>query len=69
VIRIDDTLHFVENPLEILDRDIKKLERSRIPIVKVHWESKHGPESTWEREDQMKLKHPHLFQDSVASTS
>ncbi|KAD3337351.1 hypothetical protein E3N88_32871 [Mikania micrantha] len=60
-IRVDDTMHFVEKPVEIMDREVKKLKRSRIPIVKVRWESKRGPEFTWEREDQMKLKYPHLF--------
>ncbi|KAI3743880.1 hypothetical protein L1987_56947 [Smallanthus sonchifolius] len=68
-VRIDETMHFVERPVEIMDREIKQLKRSRIPIVKVRWESKRGPEFTWEREDQMKLKYPHLFADSVASTS
>ncbi|KAD3336392.1 hypothetical protein E3N88_31911 [Mikania micrantha] len=60
-IHINDTMHFVEKPVEIMDREVKKLKRSRIPIVKVRWESKRGPEFTWEREDQMKLKYPHLF--------
>ncbi|KAI3786474.1 hypothetical protein L1987_40179 [Smallanthus sonchifolius] len=60
-IRIDNQLHFVEEPTEIMDRDIKKLKRSHISIVKVRWNSKRGPEFTWEREDQMKLKYPHLF--------
>ncbi|KAI3819476.1 hypothetical protein L1987_13315 [Smallanthus sonchifolius] len=68
-VRIDETMHFVERPVEIMDREIKQLKRSRIPIVKVRWESKRGPEFTWEREDQIKLKYPHLFADSVASTS
>ncbi|KAI3819778.1 hypothetical protein L1987_13628 [Smallanthus sonchifolius] len=67
-VRIDETMHFVEKPVEIMDREIKQLKRSRIPIVKFRWESKRGPEFTWEREDQMKLKYPHLFADSVAST-
>ncbi|GJY15895.1 putative reverse transcriptase domain-containing protein [Tanacetum coccineum] len=44
-----------------LQKEFKKLKRSRIAIVKVRWNSKHGPEFTWEREDQMKLKYPHLF--------
>ncbi|GKE15449.1 putative reverse transcriptase domain-containing protein [Tanacetum coccineum] len=48
---------------EILEREFKKLKRSRISIVKVRWNSKHDPEFTWEREDQMKLKYPHLFSD------
>ncbi|GJX80072.1 putative reverse transcriptase domain-containing protein [Tanacetum coccineum] len=60
-IRVDAKLNFVEEPLEILEREIKKLKWSRISIVKVRWNSKCGPEFTWECEDQMKLKYPHLF--------
>ena len=60
-ISVDDKLNFVEEPVEILEREVKKLKRSRIPIVKVRWNSKRGPEFTWEREDQMRLKYPHLF--------
>ncbi|GJU68855.1 putative reverse transcriptase domain-containing protein [Tanacetum coccineum] len=62
-IRVDAKLNFVEEPVEILEREFKKLKRSRIAIVKVRWNSKCGPEFTWEREDQMKLKYPHLFSD------
>nr|GEV77525.1 putative reverse transcriptase domain-containing protein [Tanacetum cinerariifolium] len=53
-LRIDDKLHFVEEPMEIMDRKIKQLKRSRIPIIKVRWNSKRGPEFTREREDQFK---------------
>ncbi|GKA29726.1 hypothetical protein Tco_0715971 [Tanacetum coccineum] len=60
-IRVDDKLNFVEEPVEIMERDFKKLKRSRIAIVKVRWNLKRGPEFTWEREDQMKLKYLHLF--------
>nr|GEW47481.1 putative reverse transcriptase domain-containing protein [Tanacetum cinerariifolium] len=60
-IKVDAKLNFVEEPVEILEREFKKLKRSRISIVKVQWNSKHGPEFTWEHEDQMKLKYPHLF--------
>ncbi|GJW19562.1 ty3-gypsy retrotransposon protein [Tanacetum coccineum] len=62
-IRVDAKLNFVEEPVEILEREFKKLKRSRIAIVKVRWNSKRGPEFTWEREDQMRLKYPHLFSD------
>ncbi|GJR86495.1 reverse transcriptase domain-containing protein [Tanacetum coccineum] len=62
-IQVDAKLNFVEEPVEILEREIKKLKRSRIAIVKVRWNSKRGPEFTWEREDQMKLKYPYLFSD------
>ncbi|GJZ71091.1 putative reverse transcriptase domain-containing protein [Tanacetum coccineum] len=60
-IQIDDKLHFIEEPVEIMDREVKRLKQSRIPIVKVHWNSRRGPEFTWEREDQMQKKYPHLF--------
>ncbi|KAJ9563825.1 hypothetical protein OSB04_008985 [Centaurea solstitialis] len=46
---VDKTLCFVEEPIEILDKEVKKLKRSKIPIVKVHWRSRRGPEYTWER--------------------
>ncbi|GKA94338.1 putative reverse transcriptase domain-containing protein [Tanacetum coccineum] len=51
----------VEKLMEILKREFKKLKRSRIAIVKVRWNSKRGLEFMWEREDQMRLKYPHLF--------
>ncbi|GJX95321.1 putative reverse transcriptase domain-containing protein [Tanacetum coccineum] len=60
-IQIDDKLNFIEEPVEIIDREVKRLKQSRIQIVKVHWNSRRGPEFTWEREDQMKKKYPHLF--------
>ncbi|GKB02901.1 putative reverse transcriptase domain-containing protein [Tanacetum coccineum] len=58
---VDAKLNFMEELVEVLEREFKKLKRSRIAIVKVRWNSKRGPEFTWEREDQMKLKYPHLF--------
>ncbi|GKC88243.1 hypothetical protein Tco_1148892, partial [Tanacetum coccineum] len=60
-IQTDDKLNFIEEPVEIMDREFKRLKQSRIPIVKVRWNSRRGPEFTWEREDQMKKKYPHLF--------
>ncbi|GJX82141.1 putative reverse transcriptase domain-containing protein [Tanacetum coccineum] len=51
-------LHFVEEPLEIVGREVKRLKQSRIPLVKVRWNSKRGPEFMWEREDQFKKKYP-----------
>nr|GEU93464.1 hypothetical protein [Tanacetum cinerariifolium] len=54
-----------DEPIEIVERDVKKLKRRRIPLVKVRWNSRQGAEYTWEREDQFKTKYPHLF----ASTS
>nr|GFB92047.1 putative reverse transcriptase domain-containing protein [Tanacetum cinerariifolium] len=63
-----DKLYFVEKPVEIVDREVKRLKRSQIPLVKVRWNSKRGPEFTWEREDQFRKKYPHLFA-RTASTS
>ncbi|GKF32340.1 hypothetical protein Tco_0102138 [Tanacetum coccineum] len=60
-IRVDAKLNFVKESVEILKREFKKLKRSRISIVKVRWNSRCGPKFTWEPEDQMKLKYPHLF--------
>ena len=60
-VRIDESMHFVEKPIKILDHDVKKLKNKRIPLVLVKWDSKYGPELTWEREDQMKTKYPELF--------
>ncbi|GKG50335.1 hypothetical protein Tco_0521435, partial [Tanacetum coccineum] len=55
-IKVDKTLHFVEEPVEIIDPEVMSLKRSRILLVKVHWNSKNGPEFTWEREVYMKSK-------------
>ncbi|GJW43731.1 putative reverse transcriptase domain-containing protein [Tanacetum coccineum] len=68
-LRVDDKLHFMEEPIEVMDREIKQLKRSRIPIIKVRWNSKRGPEFTWEREDQFKQKYPHLFTKTTPSSS
>ncbi|GJY05595.1 putative reverse transcriptase domain-containing protein [Tanacetum coccineum] len=62
-------LHLVEEPVEIVGREVKRLKRSRIPLVKVRWNSKRGPEFTWEREDQFKKKYPHLFTKTTPSSS
>ncbi|GKF93311.1 hypothetical protein Tco_0280030, partial [Tanacetum coccineum] len=55
-IKVDKTLRFVEEPIEIMDREVKSLKHSKITLVKVRWNSKRGPEFTWEREDYMKSK-------------
>ncbi|GJR44905.1 putative reverse transcriptase domain-containing protein [Tanacetum coccineum] len=68
-LQVDDKLHFVEEPVEIMDREVKQLRQSRVPIVKVRWNSKRGPEFTWEREDQFRKKYPHLFTKTAPSSS
>ncbi|GJS80810.1 putative reverse transcriptase domain-containing protein [Tanacetum coccineum] len=68
-IHVDDKLQFVEEPVEIMEREIKRLKRSRIPLVKVRWNSRRGPEFTWEREDSFKQKYPHLFTNWATSST
>ncbi|GKC66442.1 putative reverse transcriptase domain-containing protein, partial [Tanacetum coccineum] len=68
-IMVDKTLRFVEEPVEIMDREIKSLKHRKISLVKVHWDSKRGPEFTWEREDYMKSKYPQLFVDRADETA
>nr|GFB12280.1 putative reverse transcriptase domain-containing protein [Tanacetum cinerariifolium] len=68
-LHIDDKLRFVEEPVEIMDREIKRLSQSRIPIIKVRWNSKRGPEFTWKREDQFKQKYPHLTTNRASSST
>nr|GEX32293.1 putative reverse transcriptase domain-containing protein [Tanacetum cinerariifolium] len=60
-VQLDNKLDFVKEPVEIMDREVKRLKQSRIPIVNVRWNSRHGPEFTWEREDFFRSKYPHLF--------
>nr|GEX99191.1 hypothetical protein [Tanacetum cinerariifolium] len=61
LLQLDDKLHFVEEPVEIIDREVKRLKQSQIPIVKVRWNTRRGLEFTWEREDVFRSKYPHLF--------
>ncbi|GJZ00086.1 putative reverse transcriptase domain-containing protein [Tanacetum coccineum] len=68
-IHIDDKLNFVEEPVEIMDHEVKRLKQSRIPIIKVRWNSRRGPEFTWEREDQFQKKYPHLFTNRASSSN
>ncbi|GJZ61714.1 hypothetical protein Tco_0617851 [Tanacetum coccineum] len=67
-LQFDDKLQFVEEPVEIIDREVKRLKRSRILIVKVRWNSRRGPEFTWEREDQFRKKYLHLFTKTAPSS-
>ncbi|GJU62087.1 putative reverse transcriptase domain-containing protein [Tanacetum coccineum] len=60
-IQLDDKLHFIEEMVEIMDREVKQLKQSRISVVKVCWNSQRGTEFIWEREDFFRSKYPHLF--------
>ncbi|GJW78228.1 hypothetical protein Tco_0139910 [Tanacetum coccineum] len=67
--RIHNTFQVIEEPIEIMDREVKRLRQSRVPLVKVRWNSRRGPEFTWEREDQFKKKYPHLFSKAALVAS
>nr|GFA51314.1 putative reverse transcriptase domain-containing protein [Tanacetum cinerariifolium] len=68
-VHIDDKLRFVEEPVEVMDHEVERLKQSRISIIKVRWNSKRGPEFTWEREDQFQKKYPQLFTTNEPSTN
>ncbi|GKF35317.1 hypothetical protein Tco_0108517, partial [Tanacetum coccineum] len=68
-LHMDDKLHFVKEPVEIMDHEVKQLRRSRVPNIKVRWNSRRGLEFTWECEDQFRKKYPHLFAKTAPSSS
>ncbi|GJZ47348.1 hypothetical protein Tco_0601180 [Tanacetum coccineum] len=64
-IQVDDKLHFIEERVEIMDHEVKRLKQSCIPIIKVRWNSKRGPEFTWERKNQMQKKYTRTFSPTL----
>nr|GEY62429.1 putative reverse transcriptase domain-containing protein [Tanacetum cinerariifolium] len=68
-LQLDDKLNFVEEPVEVMDSEVKQLKQSPIPIVKERWNSKRGPEFTWECEDQIRAKYPHLFSNITLASN
>ncbi|GJW15472.1 reverse transcriptase domain-containing protein [Tanacetum coccineum] len=66
---LDDKLNFLEELVEIMDREVKQLKQSRIPIIKVRRNSKRGPEFTWECKDQIRAKYPHLFSNTTPASN
>ncbi|GJV31250.1 putative reverse transcriptase domain-containing protein [Tanacetum coccineum] len=68
-LRLDDKLNFVEEPVEVMDQEIKQLRQIYIPIVKVRWNSNRGPEFMWEREDEIRAKYPHLFSNITSKSN
>lgn len=68
-IELDDHLTFVEEPVAILARDVRKLRSRAIPIVKVRWRHRSVEEATWETEQEMREQFPGLFEPSGPSTS
>ncbi|GJW34502.1 hypothetical protein Tco_0054534 [Tanacetum coccineum] len=67
-LRLDDKFNFVEEPVEIMDREVRQLKQIHIPIVKVRWNSKRGPEFTGTR-GQIRAKYPHLFSNITPASN
>ncbi|KAL0562064.1 hypothetical protein IC582_002514 [Cucumis melo] len=62
-LEIDENLSYVEQPVEILAREVKTLRNKEIPLVKVLWRNHRIEEATWEREDVMRSRYPELFEE------
>ncbi|KAL0546911.1 hypothetical protein IC582_016830 [Cucumis melo] len=62
-LEIDENLSYVEQPVEVLAREVKTLRNKEIPLVKVLWRNHRVEEATWEREDNMRSRYPELFEE------
>ncbi|KAI3667584.1 hypothetical protein L6452_42650 [Arctium lappa] len=60
-IRVDNGNRCVEEPESILESKVKKLRHKDVVMVKVQWKHHRGANITWESEDDMKKRYPHLF--------
>ena len=63
-VEIYDNLSYIEEPVEIIGYKIKQLRNREIPLVKVLWRNHAVEEATWETEEHMRNKYPHLFTSS-----
>ena len=61
---LDENLTYEEEPVAILDREIRKLRTREIASIKVQWKNRPVKESTWENETDMQKGYPQLFTDS-----
>jgi hypothetical protein len=56
------SIYSQEVPVKVLDTVVKQTRTSEVRVCRVQW-SRHGvEEATWEREDVLKKKFPHLFE-------
>ena len=62
-LQLSKDLSYEERPVQILAREVKVLRNREIALVKVLWQNHLREEATWEREDEMRAKHPELFQE------
>ena len=60
-VKIQKDLTYSAEPVQILNREVKKLCSKMIPLVKVLWHNQHREEAIWEREDEMRMRYPYLF--------
>ena len=65
-VSIDEDLTYEEVPVEILDRQVKRLRNKEVASVKVLWRNQKVESATWEAEDDMKKRYPHLFSSTQA---
>ncbi|GJX67453.1 putative reverse transcriptase domain-containing protein [Tanacetum coccineum] len=68
-LHVDGKLYFVKESVKIIDREVKRLRQSYVPIFKVRWNSRRGHEFTWERKDQFLKKYPHVFTKTAPLSS
>ena len=61
IVEIQPDLSYEEKPVMILDRKEQILQNKTISLVRVLWRNQNVEESTWELENYMKEKYPHLF--------
>ncbi|XP_047260397.1 uncharacterized protein LOC124893436 [Capsicum annuum] len=62
-VQVTEDLTYEEVPVAILDRQVKKLRNKEMASVKVLWRNNQVEEITWEPEEVMTSKYPHLFED------
>ena len=63
-IEVSEQLTYIEEPVEVLDRQVRKLRSKEIPMVKVKWSQHSSKEATWEVEEHMRAKYPYLFSNA-----
>ena len=63
-IEVSEKLTYVEEPDEILDRQVRKLRSKEIPMVKVKWSQHSSKEATWEVEEHIRVEYSYLFSNA-----
>ncbi|WMV37729.1 hypothetical protein MTR67_031114 [Solanum verrucosum] len=58
---VDESLSYEEIPVEILDRQVRRLRNKEVVSVKVLWRNELVKGSKWEAEADMKSVYPHIF--------